>query len=111
MDKKQIQDIIQLLVDKATIFLVYGMTLLYMKDLVSRLVDYTKIKFSDFRVGTRVKILGETGWITRVGLTEVEIKIDNEEDHMYLKVPIHSFVSSAKIIIRSDGSKKLGDKK
>lgn len=111
MDKKQIHEIIQLLMDKATVFLAYGVVLLYMKDLVSRIVDWTKLKFSDFRVGTRIRIKGETGWITRVGLTEVEIKIDDPDDHLYFKIPIHTFVASPKVIVRSDGFRKLGDKK
>ncbi len=68
---------------------------LYLKDLAARLINYLKMKFSDFGRGTKVEFGGKVGYITKVTFGEVEIRIDDES---LMIVPIAKFLTQPKII-------------
>mgnify|MGYP001552069057 CR=1 FL=1 len=72
-----------------------GAVVFYLKDLATRIVNYFKIKFSDFGRGTKVEFNGKVGYITKVGFSSIEIRIDDES---IMIVPLARFLSLSKII-------------
>lgn len=68
---------------------------LYIKDLATRLINFLKMKFSDFGRGTKVEFAGKIGYITKVTFGQVEISIDDES---IMIVPISRFLTQPKII-------------
>ena len=87
VDAKIFQLVLQLIV--------VGAVILYIKDLNSRIMNFYKLKMSDFGRGTSIKIDGFEGYINHVGFNEVEIQIDNS--HIML-IPVNRFITSTKII-------------
>jgi len=79
--------------------LLLGAILMYIKDISSKMLDYIKVKFSDFGRGTKIEINGRVGYIMGIGFNEVEIEID---EHTTMIIPVSNFVNSNKIIIRNN---------
>lgn len=88
MDSKMFNLVLQLII--------VGAIFMWIKDMNGRVVNYIKLKMSDFGRGTKVKIGSETGYINRISFNEVEIVID-EDQTMF--VPVEKFMNSTKIIV------------
>ena len=72
-----------------------GAVAMYLKDLSSRLINFLKMKFSDFGRGTKVGFNGEVGYITQITFSHVEIRLSSER---LFVVPISRFLAAPKII-------------
>jgi len=88
--------------------LLFGAIGFWLKDMNSRIVNYYKLKMSDFGRGTKVLILGHEGFISRIGFNEVEITIDVDKT---LFIPVNKFISTDKIIVAKQVHQKIRDEK
>ena len=95
IDAKIFQIVLQLIV--------VGAIIMWIKDMNGRVVDYLKLKMSDFGRGTKVKIEGYEGHIHHVGFNEVEITID---DQSTLLIPVQRFIKASKVIITNSPKKR-----
>jgi len=84
--------------------LALGAVGMWIKDMNSRIFNYYKLKMSDFGRGTKVEILGNEGYINRIGFNEVEIIIDEEKT---LLIPVDKFIKTEKTIIAKQIRKKV----
>jgi len=76
--------------------IVVGAIFMWIKDMNTRVVDYMKLKMSDFGRGTKVKLDGYEGYIHSIGFNEVEIIID---ENSTLLIPVERFMKASKVII------------
>ena len=76
--------------------IITGAVFMWIKDMNSRIVNYVKLKMSDFGRGTQVVIDGKTGYINRISFNEVEIIIDEDQT---LFIPVERFIGTPKIIV------------
>ena len=76
--------------------IVTGAIFMWIKDMNGRIVNFIRLKMSDFGRGTQVIIDGQTGYINRISFNEVEIIVD-EDQTMF--IPVERFIKSTKIII------------
>lgn len=76
-----------------------GAMVMWFKDMSSKILNYSKLKFSDFGRGTKIEIGGKTGYIIKVGFNEVEIEID---EGATMIVPVDNFVKSNKVIMKHE---------
>ena len=83
--------------------IIVGAIFLWIKDMNERVVNYFKLKLSDFGRGTQIKIDGYEGFIHSIGFNEVEITID---DNRTLLMPVNKFIKASKVIITASHSKK-----
>jgi len=83
--------------------IIVGAILLWIKDLNGRVVNFLKLKMSDFGRGTKVMIDGQEGYIHHIGFNEVEVTID---EYSTLLVPVERFIKANKIIITANGKNK-----
>jgi hypothetical protein len=83
--------------------IIVGAILLYIKDLNNRIMNFYKLKMSDFGRGTRIKIGGVEGNISHIGFSEVEIALGDDE---IMLIPVDKFVSSTKIISMENRRRK-----
>ena len=95
IDTKIFQIVLQLII--------IGAILMWIKDINGRIVNFYKLKMSDFGRGTKVRIDGYEGFIHEVRFNEVEINIDRNTT---LLVPVERFIKANKIIITSEIEKK-----
>ena len=95
IDAKIFQIVLQLIV--------VGALLMAIKDLNNRIVNYFKLRLSDFGRGTKIEIDGYEGHIHNVGFNEVEITID---DQSTLLIPVDRFIKSSKVIITNNPRKR-----
>lgn len=72
-----------------------GAIILYLKDLSVRIMNYYKLRMSDFSRGVKIRIDGCEGQINHIGFNEVEILLDDE---YIMLVPADKFMKSIKII-------------
>ena len=72
-----------------------GSVIMFVKDITSRIVNYYKLKSSDFSRGVYIVIDGKEGQISHIGFNEVEIIL--KDDYLML-VPVEKFMNSTKII-------------
>ena len=79
-----------------------GAVFLWVKDMSSRVMNYFKLKMSDFGRGTKVIVDGHEGYIHHVGFSEVEITID---EHSTLLMPLERFMKASKVIKTTNGRK------
>ncbi len=75
--------------------IIIGTIVVYIKDLNSRVMNYYKLKMSDFGRGTKIKIGDVEGYIHEIGFNQVEIDIDDENTAL---IPVEKFISSVKVI-------------
>lgn len=80
-----------------------GAVVMWIKDVTSRVVNYYKLKMSDFGRGTNIKVEGFLGQIHRIGFSEVEIILDEGDT---LLIPVERFVKATKTILNSNRQKK-----
>lgn len=83
------------LVSSLIYVVVVGVVALQLKDIIKTVFDYFKLKMSDFGRGTKIKIDGYEGYIERIRLREVEIRVGNST----LLVPIDRFIKISKVIV------------
>ncbi len=95
IDAKIFQIVLQLIV--------VGAIIMWIKDINSRIVDYLKLKMSDFGRGTKVRVEGFEGHIHSVGFNEVEIVIDEQAT---LLMPVQRFIKASKVIITNNPKKR-----
>ena len=76
--------------------IVVGAIFMWIKDMNSRIVDYVKLRMSEFGRGTKVKVGGYEGHIARIGFNEVEIILNEDET---LLMPVQKFSQSTKVIV------------
>jgi hypothetical protein len=76
--------------------IIVGAIVMWVKDMNGRVVNYLKLKMSDFGRGTKVKVAGYEGYIHSIGFNEVEILVDGDQT---LLVPVDVFIRSTKVII------------
>jgi len=78
-------------------FVIVGVFIMYLKDWMTKILDFIKVKWSDFGRGTKVEIDGHVGHIKHIDMmkSEIEIKIDAET---IMIVPISRFLKNTKII-------------
>lgn len=76
--------------------IVVGAVFMWIKDLNGRIVNYIKLRMSEFGRGTKVKIEGYEGYLRHIGLDEVEIVLNENET---LLMPVSRFMSSSKVIV------------
>jgi hypothetical protein len=88
IDAKIFQIVLQLIV--------VGAIIMWIKDFNGRVVNYYKLKMSDFGRGTRVRIDGMEGDMRQVRFTEVEIDLGNG---CTLLMPVEKFIKSSKVIV------------
>ena len=72
-----------------------GIIVLYVKDLTQRIVNFFKLRLSDFGRGTKVTVDRKTGWIVKAGFRNVEIRLS---ENSILLIPVDKFLKSSKII-------------
>jgi len=76
--------------------IVVGAILMWIKDMNGRIVNFLKLKMSDFGRGTKIEILGKEGYIHNVGFNEVEIDLGDDSTML---VPVEKFIKTSKVII------------
>lgn len=76
--------------------IVVGALFMWIKDMNGRIVDYVKLRMSEFGRGTKVKVDGYEGHIARIGFNEVEIIVNEDET---LLMPVKRFSMATKIIV------------
>lgn len=76
---------------------VSGLVLMSIKDFSFKVLNFMKLKYSDFGRGTEIEIVGKNGYIMHVGFNEVEIYLDEDQT---LFMPVENFIKANKIIIR-----------
>jgi len=74
-----------------------GLVLMSIKDFSLKILDYIKLRFSDFGRGTEIIINKNSGYIMNIGFNEVEIYL-NEDSTLFM--PLANFIKSDKIIVR-----------
>ena len=72
-----------------------GSIIMFIKDITGRIVNFYKLRSSDFSRGVYIQIDGKEGQISHIGFNEVEIVL--EDDYLML-VPVEKFMKSTKII-------------
>ena len=87
MDAKIFSLVLQLIVT--------GAIIMFIKDITGRIVNFYKLRSSDFSRGVYIIIDGKEGQISHIGFNEVEIVL--EDDYLML-IPVEKFMSSTKII-------------
>jgi len=75
--------------------IVVGAVIMFIKDFTGRIVNYCKLKMSDFSRGIKIKIEGQEGYVRHIGFNEVEIEID---ENRTMFIPVDKFIKSSKII-------------
>jgi len=88
MDSKIFSLVLQLIV--------VGAIFMWLKDFNGRVVNYFKLRMSEFGRGTKVRIEGIEGYVRHIGFNEVEIVINENET---LLMPVSRFMSISKVII------------
>ena len=83
--------------------IVVGAIFMWIKDVSGRVMNYYKLKMSDFGRGTKVKLEGYEGFIHHIGFNEVEIVIDAEST---LLMPVERFMKASKVIMTAEELKK-----
>lgn len=76
--------------------IVVGAIFMWIKDMNTRVVNYLKLRMSEFGRGTKIRIEGHEGFVRHVGFNEVEIAIDEEQT---LLIPVERFMKSSKVIV------------
>jgi len=76
--------------------IVVGATVMWIKDVTGKIVNYFKLKMSDFGRGTHIKVEGYEGQIHKIGFVEVEIALAEEDT---LLIPVERFVKTTKVIL------------
>lgn len=76
--------------------IVVGAIFMWIKDMNGRIVNYVKLKMSEFGRGTKIRVDGVEGYVRHIGFNEVEITISETET---LLIPVERFMSASKIII------------
>jgi len=76
--------------------IVVGAVFMFIKDLSGRVVNYLKLKMSEFGRGTKIRIEGVEGSLRHIGFNEVEITLSEEET---LLIPVTRFMNASKVII------------
>ena len=87
MDSKIFSLVLQLII--------VGSIIMFIKDFTGRIVNYYKLKMSDFSRNIKIEINSHEGYIRHIGFSEVEIELD-ESRTMF--IPVDKFMSSIKII-------------
>lgn len=96
IDAKIFQIVLQLII--------VGAVIMWIKDLNGRVVDYLKLKASNFGRGTKVQIEGHEGYIHNIGFNEVEIVVDEAST---LLIPVQRFTKASKIIVTDSPKKRV----
>ena len=99
MDAKIFQIVTQLVIG--------GALILYIKDMSNRILNYYKLRMSNFSRGVKIRIEGCEGQISHIGFNEVEIILD--DDYIML-VPADRFMKSTKTISMGISRKHKGSK-
>lgn len=81
--------------------IVVGSIIMFIKDLTGRIVNFYKLKTSDFGRGVNIVMDGREGQITHISFNEVEIAL--EDDYIML-VPVDRFMKSTKIVYMGKAS-------
>jgi hypothetical protein len=76
--------------------IVVGAVFMWIKDMNTRVVNYLKLKMSEFGRGTKIKIDGFEGHLRHIGFNEVEITLSEDET---LLIPVESFIKAKKVIV------------
>lgn len=76
---------------------VSGLVLMSIKDFSLKILNYMKLRYSDFGRGTEIDVAGINGYIMDIGFNEVEIYID-EDRTMFM--PVGNFIKANKVIVR-----------
>ena len=87
MDSKIFELVLQLII--------VGAVIMYIKDLSNRVVNYYKLRTSNFSRGVSIIIDGKQGQINHIGFSEVEIILPDE---YIMLIPVDRFMKSTKII-------------
>lgn len=99
MDQNTIKQLIQLISPELTWLLVQGFIVLVvfsiMRNFVSSVSDYIRLRFSLWGLNTKLNIYGKVGYIKEITFKEVIIHI-SEKETMY--VPIDRFFFTHKIV-------------
>jgi len=74
-----------------------GLVLMSVKDFSFKVLNYLKLRYSDFGRGTEIEIANKNGYIMHVGFNEVEIYLD-ENQTMFM--PVENFIKANKVVIR-----------
>lgn len=88
VDSKMFTLVIQLIV--------VGAVFMFIKDLNGRIVNYLKLKMSEFGRGTKIQIDGYEGYVRHIGFNEVEMILDEDKT---LLIPVDRFIRANKVII------------
>lgn len=79
--------------------IIVGAILMWLKDFTGKILDFFKIKFSDFGRGTRLEICGKVGKIRKVGFSEVELEVTEGD----MIIPVNKFAKEVKVILNERG--------
>lgn len=74
-----------------------GLVLMSIKDFTLKVLNFLKLRYSDFGRGTEIDVFGHNGYIMSIGFNEVEIYI-NEDRSLF--IPVANFIKANKVIIR-----------
>jgi hypothetical protein len=99
MDKMAVEQIVKTITPELTWLFIQGFIALfvfsYLKDSVTSLSNYLKLRFSLWGLNTKLLIEGKVGYIKAIKFKEVEVRI-NSEQTMY--VPIDKFLKMTKVV-------------
>ena len=76
--------------------IIVGAVFMWIKDMNGRVVNYLKLKMSEFGRGTKIQIEGFEGYVRHIGFNEVEITLDEDKT---LLIPVERFIKASKVII------------
>lgn len=76
--------------------IISGAVFMWIKDMSGRIVNYYKLKMSEFGRGTKIRIEGVEGYVRHIGFNEVEIILSEDET---LLIPVARFMGQSKVII------------
>ena len=100
MDKQLIQELVKVVSPELTwliIQFVVGTLLFFIvKDFVSNVVNYLRLRFSLWGLNTKMYIDGKIGYIKDISFKEVEFEVSGEDITIY--IPIAKFLTMTKMV-------------